>query len=169
LISQFFSLFSGLCLVVNSYIRKDLSHAGQIDTTGQSSAVFEALIIGGNLSICVLPIILFFNSEEFSEIWTVFSTKFKSIIGLQNSVISECESDELQNNSLLDIGDAQDSLQHSNSDMTQSNTVTVMLGWDHSSIQEVCPPHRLECKVTCSAEDLAWSVAAVPGTQAAEP
>lgn len=86
MISHFFILFSGLCLVVNSYIRKDLSDAGQVDDTGPSSAVFEVLIIGSNLIMCVWPMLLGFKSGDLSEKWKVLSTKFKSIINSQNTV-----------------------------------------------------------------------------------
>jgi hypothetical protein len=169
LISQFFSLFSGLCLVVNSYIRKDLNQTGQTDTTSRDSAVFEALILGVNLIICVLPILLFVKSEEFSEIWIVFSTKFKSIItshNSQNPNSSECKSKDLQKTLLSNAAD--DDFRHS--DMTQSNSVTALLGWNDSSIQEIYlsqDSQPVEFMVTCS-DDSAWSVA-LPFTQAAEP
>jgi hypothetical protein len=80
LISQFFSLFSGICLIVNSYIEKDLMNAGVPDSTVQSSGVFRSLIVVVNLIICAWPVVLVIISGEFAKKWDVFSAKFKSLM-----------------------------------------------------------------------------------------
>jgi hypothetical protein len=65
LIAQFLSLYSGICLVVESYIQKDLINAGQDDTTSQASSIFEVLIVGINLAMRVWPFIMFLVSGAF--------------------------------------------------------------------------------------------------------
>jgi hypothetical protein len=67
LIAQFITLFSGLCLVVESFIKKELKRAGQADTTDQSSVAFTILIFGMNLIITAWPVILVVTSGEFAE------------------------------------------------------------------------------------------------------
>jgi hypothetical protein len=67
LISQFISLFSGLCLVIESYIQRDLINAGEVDTTNQSIEIFGALIISFNLLIAAWPIVNVLISAEFAE------------------------------------------------------------------------------------------------------
>jgi hypothetical protein len=67
LIAQFITLFSGLCLVVQSFIKKELKRAGQADTTDQSSVAFSILIFGMNLIITAWPVILVVTSGEFAE------------------------------------------------------------------------------------------------------
>jgi hypothetical protein len=84
LIAQFITLFSGLCLVVESYIKKELKRAGQVDTTDQSSAIFGTLILGINLIISAWPLILISMSGGFvGRLSTIKSkcinpSKFKS-------------------------------------------------------------------------------------------
>jgi hypothetical protein len=65
LISQFISLFSASCLVVTSYVQKDLISAGEADATNQTTEIFGGLIIGANLLVAIWPVINVLMSAEF--------------------------------------------------------------------------------------------------------
>ncbi len=138
LISQFFGLFSGICLEMNSYVQYNLGHSGQKDTTGQSSAVYEVLIIGVNIIVCICPMALAFMSEEFSETREGCFTKFKSFISgcFQDSYRPECKSDDMPSNIVLT-----DSLVvrpgYLDMPLTQANTSTVEVDLDQLSDPEV--------------------------------
>jgi hypothetical protein len=67
LIAQFLSLYAGICLLIESYVQKDLINAGQDDTTSPASAIFEALIVGINLALFVWPLIMFLLSGKFAK------------------------------------------------------------------------------------------------------
>ena len=84
LIAQFISLFSGICLIVESYEQKDEISAGQGDTTGQATEIFGVLIMGINLVIMAWPSIMFFTSGEFSEKYEAILDKLKSITHKSN-------------------------------------------------------------------------------------
>ena len=88
LIAQFISLYSGICLIVESYEQKDEILAGQSDTTGQATEVFGVLIMGINLVIMAWPSIMFFTSGEFSEKYEAILDKLKSITNKSNDTFN---------------------------------------------------------------------------------
>ena len=80
LIAQFISLYSGICLIIDSYIRKDQTDAGVSDTTSQFSSVLEILILGSNLVMLVWPGVMFLLSGEFAEKYEILTAKVKSLL-----------------------------------------------------------------------------------------
>ena len=80
LIAQFISLFAGLCLVVESYVQRDLISAGEGDSTNQSTEAFGVLIIGFNLLITIWPIINVLVSGEFAENADNIYNKLKEVL-----------------------------------------------------------------------------------------
>jgi hypothetical protein len=108
LIAQFISLFSGSCLIVESYIQKERIRAGQPITTNQNSSVFEVLIVGINLIVCAWPWTLIFMSGEFTEKFEAFSAKLKSTLNQQSRPCSELETihgKELVSDLIISQGD----------------------------------------------------------------
>jgi hypothetical protein len=91
LIAQFITLFSGLCLVVESFIKKELKRAGQADTTDQASVAFSILIFGMNLIILAWPVVLLVTSGEFAEKYNSYRLKFINAFGSMFSNGSESE------------------------------------------------------------------------------
>jgi hypothetical protein len=86
LIAQFISLYAGMCLVIDSYVQKDLVSAGQSDSaTAQTSDVFGFLIVAVNLIICAWPVIMVVMSEEFSAQIDVLSKKLQKLLKLNQA------------------------------------------------------------------------------------
>jgi hypothetical protein len=79
LIAQFISLFCGLCLVVDSYVQKDLISAGEVNTTNQSSEIFGKSIIMANIVVMVWPFFNVMISAKFSETTDQYFKKVKAI------------------------------------------------------------------------------------------
>jgi hypothetical protein len=80
LIAQFISLFSGLCLVLESYVLQDLISAGENDSTKQSIEIFGVLILVFNLLVLTWPVINVLMSAEFAEKVDRLFKKIKAIL-----------------------------------------------------------------------------------------
>ena len=116
LISQFISLFSASCLVVTSYVQKDLISAGEADATSQTAELFGGLIIGANLLVAVLPAIIVLMSAEFAEKWDIGLKQVRAFMKKDNQSASDSNGAETLNlDSPSNGGDSGEQFQESNS------------------------------------------------------
>jgi hypothetical protein len=97
LIAQFISLFSGMCLVVEFYVQKDLINAGETDDTNQLSEFFGSLIIGINLFMASWPMIMVFMSGQFAEVVEKISERFKAFQKQKKPIIKDDSISESEN------------------------------------------------------------------------
>jgi hypothetical protein len=100
LIAQFLSLYAGICLIIESYVQKDLINAGQDDTTSPASTIFEALIVGINLALFVWPLIMFLLSGNFAKMLEEASKPIQAFLKVKepNEQISKDENESASPN-----------------------------------------------------------------------
>jgi hypothetical protein len=75
-----------MCLVIESYVQKDLVSAGQSDgARAETSDAFAFLIVAVNLIICAWPVIMVVTSEEFSAKIEILSNKLQKLLKMNHA------------------------------------------------------------------------------------